>query len=124
MNKILIVDNSTAWIENYKELLEENGIIFTIVSTREHLIRQLILNRPDILLLNEKINGDDGIKTCREIKQASEFKSLQTILTLNNFENLKLYQSSLANDYIIKPFSIELLIEKIKSLMKSVNLSN
>jgi DNA-binding response OmpR family regulator len=117
MPKVLIAEDSTDLAEMYGIIFSKYQIDFTIISSREHLTRQLVLNKPDIILLDILLNGEDGRKICKEIKQNKDFKNLPIILLSGDTEKLSTYQEYLADDILEKPFNITELIDKIKRLI-------
>ena len=97
--------------------MKKNNFIVTSVTTREKLIRQLILNKPDIIFLDVLVNGEDGRKICLELKQNKEFKNLPVILTSLEGDQLKEYRQYLADEYLQKPFDVLTIIDKTKLLL-------
>jgi DNA-binding response OmpR family regulator len=117
MTKILIAEDSPDFAKTYQPVLSKLHFDIMVVSTKEKLTRQLVLNKPDIILLDVLLNGEDGRKICREIKQNSDFKNLPIILASENAEKLTAYQEFLADEYLEKPFQAHTLIDKAEKLL-------
>jgi two-component system, OmpR family, phosphate regulon response regulator PhoB len=75
---------------------------------------------PDVVLLDVMLPGLDGIEVCRQLRAAPETKSVKIImLTAKSEEADQLIGFNVgADDYVIKPFSIRVLIERIKSICR------
>ncbi|UAY52842.1 response regulator transcription factor [Ferruginibacter albus] len=117
MPKILIVEDSDDLLDMYKIVFSKFKFEMTPISTKETLVRQLVLNRPDIILLDIHLNGEDGREICKGIKQNKEFSSIPIIITSGSTEKLAACAEYFADDALQKPFDVTVLIEKINTLL-------
>lgn len=81
---------------------------------------QAIAHQPDLILLDLMIPVIDGIETCRRLR--SEPLTRETpvmMLTAKSEESDQLSGFSVgADDYVVKPFSVKILLERVKSLLR------
>jgi len=112
--KVLIVDDEVDLSATLVERLDIRGFVAIAVETGEQAIAQIRDNIFDVVVLDIKLKGEDGLDVMKQIKQVH--KSLPVILLTGhmskeaNEEGLK----AGAIDYIIKPIDIEDLIAKLR----------
>ena len=113
MNKrVLIIENDhdIRLIVDY--ILQEQG--FETLSIPEPEELSDILNfRADVILLDEFVNSQPGHRLCRKIKNIPKLAAIPVIIlsTANDIELI--VKECNANDYISKPFDIELMVDKV-----------
>ncbi|MFO0943878.1 MAG: response regulator [Pirellulales bacterium] len=75
---------------------------------------------PDVILLDVMLPGMDGLEVCRQLRLAQETKAAKIImLTAKSEEADQLVGFNVgADDYVTKPFSVRVLIERIKSICR------
>ena len=71
---------------------------------------------PDLVILDLRLPILDGWEVCRRIKGSDEFKSTPVILLSASAGtlNLETMKELKADDYLLKPFEPEVLLEKVK----------
>ena len=68
MKSILVVDDEQNIRFLYKEELEDNGYSVSVATTGEEALEKLNESIPDLIILDIKLPGIDGIETMRKIK--------------------------------------------------------
>ena len=116
--KILIVedDNSLANVLQYN--LEQSGYNVTVSHDGQDAINQARLKLPDIILLDVMIPVIDGIEVCKRLRAIPETQNSVIIMqTAKSEESDQLVGFNVgADDYVVKPFSVKILMERIKTL--------
>ena len=113
-SKILLVDDEVVFASNMAKLLESRGYWVTAVNSGDSAIRELEKQDFDVVVLDLKMPGMDGITTLKEIKKLDLFT--QTLILTGHgsidtaMEAIKLG----AYDYLTKPCEIEDLVAKIE----------
>lgn len=112
--KILLVDDETVFTHNMSKLLNARGYRATAVNSGDAAIRELENQDFDVVVLDLKMPGMDGITTLKEIKKLDLF--VQTlILTGHGSIDTALEAVRLgAYDYLTKPCEIDALVAKIE----------
>lgn len=121
MKKILIIEDE----KNLADLLEENlhfeGFSVIKSNTGEDGLKIFHAHSDiDLVLLDINLPGINGWQVCKELK---EFTSIPIVMMtardseLDQIQGLELG----AEDYITKPFSLKVLIVKLKKLLKISN---
>ena len=75
---------------------------------------------PDIILLDLMIPVIDGVEVCRQLRAESATRETPIIMVTAKFEETdQLIGFSVgADDYVVKPFSVRVLMEKVKTLLR------
>jgi DNA-binding NtrC family response regulator len=113
-SKILLVDDEAVFTENMSKLLTNRGYCVAAVNTGDAAIQRLEKERFDVIVLDLKMPGMDGMTTLREINKLGLF--VETLILTGHgaidsaLEAIKLG----AYDYLTKPCEIDELVEKIE----------
>lgn len=116
--RVLLVDDEVDFTDNTKTLLEHRGYDVTAVNSGDSAIRAFGQGRYDVMVLDLKMPGMDGISTLREIQKLHFYPQI-LVLTGHGAINTALEAMELgAYDYLTKPCDIEELTEKLEDGMK------
>src|SRR4030043_1806539 len=120
MQTILIVDDDKSIRYSLKRMLEENFSVITAQNGEEALDR-VRENPPDLIIMDLKMPGRNGIDVLKEIKSIDP-KSLVIMMTAYGTTETAIEAMKYgAFDYILKPFPIPQmkgLVEKALALRK------
>jgi len=113
-SRILLVDDEVVFTNNMSKLLTNRGYRVTAVNSGDSAIRTLQEQGFDVIVLDLKMPGMDGLATLREIKKLGLFTQT-LILTGHGSIDTALEAIKLgAYDYLTKPCEIEELVAKIE----------
>lgn len=118
--KVLVVEDDRALSEVLLYNLDKAGYeVFKAFDGRDGL-SQAQLRLPDIILLDVMLPVIDGVEVCRRLRANPETSKLNIILlTAKSEESDQLIGFSVgADDYVTKPFSVRVLLERLKSLLR------
>ncbi|MFO0923253.1 MAG: response regulator [Pirellulales bacterium] len=118
--KILIVEDDRSIAEILEYNLQREGYEVTRAHDGRDGLTQARLRLPDIILLDVMLPVLDGIEVCRQLRASPETKNLLVMmLTAKGEEADQLIGFSVgADDYVVKPFSIRVLLERLKALRR------
>lgn len=121
MYKILIVEDDIDISEILQFNLENEGYIADQVSSAEEALN-LNLHQYHLILLDVMMGEMNGFKFAEKIKSDTSTASIPIIfITARIAENDVIKGLNLgAEDYIIKPFSIQILLAKIKNIFHRI----
>jgi len=112
--KILLVDDEVVFTTNMSKLLNNRGYYATAVNSGSRAIQALENETFDVIVLDLKMPGMDGISTLKEIQKLDIFTET-LILTGHGSIDTALDALKLgAYDYLTKPCEIDDLIVKIE----------
>ena len=116
--RILLVDDETDFTDTMSQLLETRGYRVTAVNGGESAIKALGQGRYDVMVLDLKMPGMDGMATLKEAKKLELFTET-LILTGHATVDTALEAIKLgAYDYLTKPCDIDELVQKIQGAWK------
>lgn len=115
--KILIVDDDALLRRSLAFNLEQAGYSTTTASTAEDALKIIELNHPNLVLLDIGLPEMDGLDAVKQIK--SEFDIPVIFLTARRRELDEVLGLELgADDYVTKPFDIDVLLAHIKAVLR------
>jgi two-component system KDP operon response regulator KdpE len=114
---ILVVDDEPQIRRTMRTTLASEGYIVIEARSGEEALETLREERPQLVLLDVNMPGLGGLRACREIREHSEVAII--MLTVRNTEQDKvLALDAGADDYVVKPFSMEELIARIRAALR------
>ncbi len=119
MAKILLVDDDVDLAELVKTKLSAEGYQTSTINTGDGAFELAKQVKPDIAILDIMLPGVTGYQICRRIRKDPElYRMAVLILTALGEEPEILHGLEQgADDYLVKPFKLERLVEKLSSLM-------
>jgi DNA-binding response OmpR family regulator len=117
MSKLLILDDSADLLDALKYILEHIGYMVRTLVSPVDLHKEIGEFQPDLLILDNSVEGEDGREICKELRKSSEFKDLRVLVFSSYDKPLEDYEGYYADGYIEKPFELKSLIEKITSVL-------
>ncbi len=113
-SKILLVDDEVVFTNNMSKLLTNRAYRITAVHSGDAAIQALEQEDFDVVVLDLKMPGKDGITTLREIKKLGLFTET-LILTGHGSIDTALEAIKLgAYDFLAKPCEVDELVAKIE----------
>ena len=111
--RILLVDDEVAFANNILKLLSKRGCGVIVVNDGASAIRTIGEKEFDVVILDMKMPGMDGIATLKEIKKK---KPLAEVVILTGHGSVESGIEGMqlgAFDFVMKPVSIDDLHEKV-----------
>lgn len=121
MKTVLIVDDETAARYGLRRALEHKYRIAeadSAAAAREALLRE----RPDVVLLDVVMPGDDGLGFLRWMREQGHAQPVLMVSALDTARTAVSALSQGASDYLVKGFDIEELRKRVANLIKLVEL--
>ncbi|MFH2145877.1 MAG: response regulator [Candidatus Omnitrophota bacterium] len=119
MKKILVVEDELIILKFVVFRLEKEG--YEVLSATDGRVAlDIIQNRkPDLVLLDVFIPSLDGYEVCKCVKEDTKLRHIPVILFTASEPTIVAHKGKEvgADDYIIKPFDPEQLLEKIKKFI-------
>jgi DNA-binding response OmpR family regulator len=119
VKKILVVDDEIDLVETLRFPLELEGYNVLVSHDGEDALNQARKEKPDLILLDLMLPKLDGYKVCRLLKFDERYKHIPILmLTAKTQEKDKILgMETGADEYITKPFEMDLLINKVKAYL-------
>jgi putative two-component system response regulator len=115
---VLVVDDEYFNFEMLTTALSSNFEL-SYANSGKSCLSSAIANPPDAILLDVCMPGLDGYDTCRLLKNTPETKDIPIVM-LSGLESEQEQQAGFeagCDAYVVKPFSIQQLLEKLKSMV-------
>lgn len=113
--KILIIDDDSAVTDLLKLMLCQGPFDVNVTNTAKEGIINIKRWKPDVVVLDILMPGEDGWTICKEIRRFSQVP----ILVMSALNNPGIHTKALeegADDFLIKPVSKNVLIAHLKKL--------
>jgi len=116
--RVLLVDDEVEFVDTLAKRMKKRKLTTSSVNSGEDALEFLGQNPTDVVILDVKMPGIDGIQTLREIKQQYP---LVEVIMLTGHANVEVAIQGMeigAFDYLMKPMAIDDLVYKIQDAYK------
>lgn len=120
MSRILLVEDEAHIAEGLRFNLEADGHSVAITERGEDALKRLLERKEsfDVLVLDVMLPGQDGFSVARELRASHNYIPLLMLTARGRPEDvLKGFESG-ADDYLPKPFNLDILMARIASLLR------
>lgn len=121
MQKILIVEDDQKLRSELEIFLKNNGYDAESLNTFDNTLEDILEINPNLLLLDINLPGADGEFICKEIRKKLNMPIIIVTSRDNEIDELLSINNG-ADHYITKPFNIHILLAKISSLLRRINM--
>lgn len=117
MAKILIIEDDKKIREELELFLNKNGFEAVSLNHFQNVIEDLLEQKADLILLDINLPVVDGEYICKEIRKVSNVPIIMVTSRNNEIDEL-LSLNNGADQYVTKPYNIQILLAKINALLK------
>jgi DNA-binding response OmpR family regulator len=121
MKRILVVEDEQHLAEGLRFNLEQEGYEVEVVETGEAALELLTgENRTpfDVVVLDVMLPGKDGFAVATEMRQAGQYVPTLMLTARGRSSDVLQGFASGADDYLVKPFELDILIARIHGLLR------
>jgi DNA-binding response OmpR family regulator len=120
MTRILVVEDEAHLAQGLRFNFEAEGYSVVISETGEDALERLLGGREsfDALVLDIMLPGKDGFAVARELREARNYIPLLMLTARGRPEDVLNGFESGADDYLPKPFDLDILMARIGSLLR------
>jgi two-component system phosphate regulon response regulator PhoB len=121
--RILIIEDERDLTEVLKYNLEREGYETLVAHDGQEGLRKAQTLLPDLILLDLMLPTLGGIDVCRELRAGERTRDIPIIILSAKAEEMdQVVGFSLgADDYVTKPFSVKVLLQRIKALQRRLD---
>jgi DNA-binding response OmpR family regulator len=116
MVKILVVDDEMDVCDFTKSFFEQRGFEVFTAADGDAALSVVETIRPDIVLLDIRMKGMDGMEVLRHIKEMVPSMIVIMVTAVDDAEKMKEATNLGAKDYVTKPLILEELEKKVVSI--------
>ena len=116
--KILVVDDEQAVRESLKRSLRFNGYDVEQAEDGEKALEAIAIHRPDLVILDVMMPKLDGLGVCRILREQGDHTPVLMLTARDDVADRVGGLDAGADDYLPKPFALEELMARIRSLLR------
>jgi DNA-binding response OmpR family regulator len=118
--QILIVEDDRSLAEVLDYNLRRDGYETLVANDGQEGLRQARVKAPDLVLLDLMLPLVDGLEVCRRLRADPVTRNMLVLmLTAKTEETDEVVGFSVGtDDYVAKPFSVKVLLERIRALLR------
>lgn len=121
--KIFVVEDDKTLKRELMELLNKYGYETETSDNYQNIIEDIIEKKTDLILLDINLPYYDGFYICRELRKKTETPII--IVTSRNNDMDEVVSMNLgADDYITKPYNMQILLGHISAVLKRTKNAN
>lgn len=114
--RVLVVDDDIDLLMLMERKLQQSGYIVESAVSLSEAEYVLSLFRPDLVLIDINVAGEDGRQLCWKIKHTAQTSKTKVLLMSGLYYPLNKTLLFGADDFVAKPFPPEFVQQKITSL--------
>ena len=117
MKRILIIEDDEKLRCELETFLNKNGFVATSLNKFNNAVEDILNEKADLLLLDINLPYTDGEFICKEIRKTSNVPIIMVTSRDSEMDEL-LSLNYGADQYVTKPYNIQILLAKIVGLLK------
>lgn len=115
--RILIVEDDQRLAELTREYLEGNGLHVAVEADGAQAAERIINERPDLVVLDLMLPGEDGLSICRKVRDRYDGPILMLTARADDLDQVLGLEIG-ADDYVCKPVRPRVLLARIRALLR------
>lgn len=123
MSRILVVEDESHIAQGLRFNLEAEGHSVEITGNGEDALQRILATNGsfDLVLLDVMLPGKDGFTVARELRQQQNFIPILMLTARGRPEDVLNGFEAGADDYLPKPFNLDILVARIRGLLRRKN---
>jgi len=119
--KILIVDDEPNIVQTLQDRLEMNDYNVVTACNGKEGLDQAIQEQPDVVLLDVIMPVMDGLEMLEALRKEPTCENISVVMLTARSQTQDIARANACGieDYIVKPFDLSELLEKIESIIES-----
>lgn len=114
---VLIIEDDPAIRELVADVMRNEGYRVSVAEDAAGMDALLIRMRPDVVILDLMLPGEDGLSICRRLRANGDCRIL--MLTAKSEETDRVVGLEMgADDYVVKPFGSRELLARVRALLR------
>jgi DNA-binding response OmpR family regulator len=115
--KILVIDDDPGINEVIEIMLKSYDYEVFTQNNGEGYLKNINKIKPDLILLDLYILGDNGAEMCKKIKENDKTKSIPVIMLSASTQTKQAALESGADGFLFKPFDLDTLVNTVKLMI-------
>jgi two-component system phosphate regulon response regulator PhoB len=117
---VLVVEDEAALLALLRYNLEKAGFRVDEATDGQEALLRIAESQPDLLILDWMLPALSGVEVCRQVRRKPATRALPVIMVTARTEDHDAVRALDigADDYIVKPFSMEALLARVRALLR------
>ncbi|WOG29247.1 winged helix-turn-helix domain-containing protein [Endozoicomonas sp. 8E] len=115
--RILIVEDDERLATLTRDYLENNGLSVSIEGDGGKAVDRILEERPDLVVLDLMLPGEDGVSICRRVRGQYAGQILMLTARTDDLDEVLGLEMG-ADDYVAKPVRPRVLLARIRALLR------
>jgi DNA-binding response OmpR family regulator len=124
MQRVLIIEDELPMRTALQDVLEAEGYRVLSAPDGESGLRRALDEKPDLVLLDIMMPRLDGYAVCAELRRFSNQVPILMLTAKGQIEDRVTGLDAGADDYLVKPFSTEELLARVRALLRRTQRKN
>jgi DNA-binding response OmpR family regulator len=120
MERILIIEDETPMRTALADLLESEGYRVLTAADGETGLQRALAEKPGLILLDVMMPKLDGFALCAELRRVGNDVPVLMLTAKGQIEDRVSGLDAGADDYLVKPFSTDELLARVRALLRRV----
>jgi DNA-binding response OmpR family regulator len=121
MERILIVEDEAAMRRGLEDVLVAEGYRVLTAADGEKGLERAIHETPDLVLLDIMMPRLDGYAVCEELRRLANRVPILMLTAKGQVEDRVAGLDAGADDYLVKPFSTDELLARVRALLRRIH---
>lgn len=118
MSRILLVEDEEHLAEGLAFNLRNAGYDVDVAGTGELALTMVDGNKYDLVLLDIMLPGINGIEACHQLRQTGHMEPIVMLSAKDRTEDAVAGLDAGADDYMTKPFDLDMLLAKVRGVLR------
>jgi two-component system response regulator MprA len=115
---ILVVDDDPRITELLRRILAYEGYSVTIAASGDEALTRTLERPPDLIVLDIMLPGLNGLEVTQRLRAASDYVPILMLTARDSVADRVAGFEVGADDYLVKPFTPEELLARVKALLR------
>lgn len=118
--RILIIEDERALTDVLSYNLQREGYEVLISHDGQEGLRKAQMQIPDLILLDLMLPKMDGLEVCRDLRAGERTRAIPILMVTAKAEETDQVVGFTmgADDYVTKPFSVKILLQRVRALLR------
>ncbi len=119
-SRVLVVDDDPAVLSVLRRSLLLGGYDVVVAEDGERALAMATAERPNLVVLDVMLPGIDGFAVCRQMRAEEAEVPILMLTAKDTVPDRVSGLDSGADDYLVKPFSVDELLARVRALLRRV----